>query len=121
MERETRELTCINCPLGCMLTVTLEDDEVVSVAGNTCKRGDTYARKEIANPTRIVTTSVPVDGSASERMVSVKTATDIPKDQIFNVMAAIRNTRATAPVEVGDVIVANVCDTGVDIVATRRA
>ena len=62
MATETRELTCINCPLGCQLTVTLVDGEVTSVAGNTCKRGDTYGRKEVTNPTRIVTTKLGGDG-----------------------------------------------------------
>jgi len=118
---ETRELICINCPLGCPLTVTLEDGVVTSVTGNTCKRGDVYARKEVTNPTRIVTSSVPVDGSERERMVSVKTATDVPKDKIFDVMAALEGVRMTAPVRIGDVVVANVCDTGVDIVATKNA
>ncbi|MDO4537315.1 MAG: DUF1667 domain-containing protein [Coriobacteriales bacterium] len=121
MAREVRELICINCPLGCQLSVTLEDGEVVSVAGNTCKRGEVYGRKEVTNPTRIVTSSVPVDGSASERMVSVKTASDVPKDKIFEVMAALKGVRAQAPVAIGDVIVANVAGTGVDIVATRAA
>lgn len=121
MATEVTELICINCPLGCQLTVTLEDGAVTSVTGNTCKRGDVYARKEVTDPTRIVTTSVPVDGSATERMVSVKTASDIPKGRIFDVMDALRGVRATAPVQIGDVILANVCDTGVDVVATRRA
>ena len=49
----TRELTCIGCPMGCPLTVTMEAGEVISVTGNTCKRGDIYARKEVTNPTRI--------------------------------------------------------------------
>ena len=121
MAAETRELTCINCPLGCMLTVELEDGVVTSVTGNTCKRGDLYARKEVTNPTRIVTTTVPVEGSAIERMVSVKTATDVPKDKIFDVMAALANVRVTAPVAIGDVVLANVCGTGVDVVATKGA
>lgn len=121
MASETRELTCINCPLGCQLTVVLQDGEVVSVAGNTCKRGDTYARKEVTNPTRIVTTSVPVDGSTCERMVSVKTESDIPKDKIFDVMRALQGVRATAPVRIGDVILGDVCGTGVNIVATKNA
>lgn len=121
MATEKRELICINCPLGCMLTVTLEDGAVTSVAGNTCKRGEVYARKEVTNPTRIVTTSVPVDGSDSERMVSVKTKNDIPKDKIFDVMDALKGVRATAPVAIGDVICANVCGTGVDVVATKNA
>jgi CxxC motif-containing protein len=121
MAQEKRELICINCPLGCPLVVTLEDGEVTSVEGNTCKRGDVYGRKEVTNPTRIVTTSVPVDGSASERMVSVKTASDVPKAKIFDVMEALKDVRATAPVHIGDVILDDVCGTGVSIVATREA
>lgn len=121
MATEIRELICINCPMGCPLTVTLENGEVTSVTGNTCPRGDNYGRKEVTNPTRIVTTTVPVTGSANERMVSVKTATDIPKDKIFDVVRALTNVSATAPVEIGDVILANVADTGVDVVATKRA
>ena len=121
MASETRELICINCPLGCPLTVTLEDGVVTSVSGNTCKRGELYGRKEVTDPTRIVTSSVPVDGSDIERMVSVKTERDIPKDRIFDVMAEIRQSRATAPVEIGDIIVPDVCETGVNVVATKRA
>ena len=52
---ETRNLTCIGCPLGCSLSVQIENEQVVSVSGNTCPRGDAYARKEVTNPTRIVT------------------------------------------------------------------
>ncbi len=121
MARETCELTCINCPLGCPLVVTLEDGKVVSVTGNTCKRGEVYGRKEVTNPTRIVTTTVPVDGSDRERMLSVKTASDVPKESIFAVMEALANVRAQAPVQIGDVVLANVCDTGVDVVATKSA
>ena len=121
MAQEIRELICINCPMGCPLTVTLEDGEVVSVAGNTCPRGDSYGRKEVTNPTRIVTTSVPVDGSKSERMVSVKTAHDIPKDKIFDVVRELTDVRAKAPIAIGDVILANVAGTGVDVIATKNA
>ena len=55
---ESRNLTCIGCPMGCLMTVEMENGEVVSVTGNTCKRGDDYARKEVTHPTRIVTSSV---------------------------------------------------------------
>ena len=121
MAQEIRELICIHCPLGCPLTVTLEDGVVTDVKGNTCPRGDAYGRKEVTNPTRIVTTSVPVDGSPHERMVSVKTATDIPKGKIFDVVRALVGVRATAPVEIGDVVLADVAGTGVDVIATKRA
>lgn len=115
----TRELTCIGCPLGCALTVTMEDGTVTSVTGNTCPRGDAYARKEVTNPTRIVTSTVRVKGGVCP-MVNVKTATDIPKDKIFACTNALKDIVATAPVAIGDVILANVADTGVDIVAARN-
>ena len=70
---EKRELICIGCPMGCPLTVEMNGKEVVSVSGNTCKRGATYAEKEVTNPTRIVTSTVRVLGGTAE-MVSVKTA-----------------------------------------------
>ena len=115
---EKRELTCIGCPLGCQLTVTINGDEI-TVAGNTCKRGDTYAKKEVTNPTRIVTSSVRLLGGEIER-VSVKTASDIPKEKIFDIMAVIRTTSAAAPVKIGDVIISDCAGTGVDVIATKN-
>jgi len=118
---EERTLTCIRCPRGCAVTVTLEDGAVVSVRGNSCPRGDAYARAEVTNPTRVVTTTVPVRGSDTERMVSVKTAGDVPKSKGFDVMGALRGIEVTAPVEIGDVLLADVAGTGVDVVVTKRA
>lgn len=115
----TRELTCIGCPLGCALTVTMDGNEVTSVTGNTCPRGDAYARKEVTNPTRIVTSTVRVSGGVSP-MVNVKTASDIPKDKIFECVEAIKDVVAAAPVKIGDVVLANVAGTGVDIIAARN-
>lgn len=116
---ETRELTCIGCPMGCPLTVELNQGEVVSVTGNTCKRGEVYARKEVTNPTRIVTSSVMVEGG-NLAAVSVKTKEDIPKEKIFDCMKALKGVKVQAPVHIGDVIAKNVAETGVDIVATKN-
>ena len=69
--------------MGCSIAVEMDGNEVVSVTGNTCKRGDVYARKEVTNPTRIVTSTVRVIGG-KEDMVSVKTKEDIPKGKIFD-------------------------------------
>ena len=115
----TRELTCIGCPLGCQITVTMEDGNVTAVTGNTCPRGDAYARKEVTNPTRIVTSTVRVTGGACA-MVNVKTASDIPKNQIFPCMEALKGITVTAPVRIGDVILPDVCGTGVAVVAARN-
>lgn len=116
---EERNLTCISCPMGCPLTVVLDDQKVVSVSGNTCKRGDIYARKEVTNPTRIVTTTVRVEDGSSD-MVSVKTKEDVPKEKIFECVEALKDVTVKAPVHIGDVIVSNVAETGVDIVATKN-
>lgn len=117
----TRELTCIGCPLGCTLTITLTTDngEVLSVAGNTCPKGDIYAHKEITNPTRIVTSTVRVSGGTVP-MVNVKTESDIPKDKIFACVDALRDVEVSAPIRAGDIIIKNVADTGVNIIAARN-
>ena len=115
---EVRELTCINCPLGCALTVTIDGADV-TVTGNTCPRGEAYGKKEVTDPTRIVTSTVPVDGGDIAR-VPVKTASDIPKGKIFDVMESVHAARAKAPVRIGDVIVENAAGTGVNIVAARN-
>ena len=104
-----RELTCICCPVGCALTVTIEGDNSVTVTGNRCPRGAA---------TRIVTSTVRVEGYP-DTVVSVKTASDIPKGRIDDCMKALADVTAAAPIHVGDVIVENVADTGVNIVATR--
>ena len=115
---EQRELICIGCPMGCMLQVTLSSGEVIEVTGNTCKRGDAYARKEVTNPTRILTSSVRVSGGELP-VVSVKTRSDIPKGKITECMEALTEIEVTAPVEIGDVIVENIAGTGVDMIATK--
>lgn len=114
-----RVLTCIGCPMGCTLYVKIEDNQVKGVTGNTCVRGDVYARKEVTDPTRIVTSTVRVSGG-SIHMVSVKTKEDIPKDKIFECVRALKGIQVPAPVHIGDIILKNVADTGVDIVATKN-
>lgn len=115
---EKRELTCISCPMGCQMTV-LMDDESIRVTGNTCKRGEVYARKEVKNPRRVVTSTVKVNGGEFAR-VSVKTETDVPKDKIFDCMKEILKAEATAPVKIGDIVITNCAGTGVTVVATRE-
>lgn len=115
---EVRELICIGCPLGCPLSVQIENGEVVSVSGNTCKRGEEYGKKEVTNPTRIVTSSVHVQNGEIE-MVSVKTERDIPKGKIFACMEEIRKVTVEAPIRIGDVVIADCAGTGVSIIATK--
>ncbi len=116
---QKRQLTCIGCPMGCALTVEMDDDGYVwSVTGNTCKRGENYGKKEVTNPTRIVTTTVRVNGGEMGA-VPVKTKWDIPKDKIFDCVEELKNIVLTAPVHLGDVVLKDVAGTGVPVVATR--
>ena len=115
----TVNLICIGCPLGCPLTVEMEGSEVKAVSGNPCPRGDAYARKEMTNPTRIVTSTVRVAGGWLA-LVSVKTASDIPKGKIFDCVKALKDGEVKAPVKIGDVIVEIVAGTGVNIFATKN-
>ncbi len=118
---QTKDLICINCPLGCSLTVTLAaDGSIAEVTGNTCPRGKSYAQKELTNPTRIVTSIVRVSASKTGAVtVSCKTANDIPKAKIFEIVQALKAVDAPAPIQIGDVLLANVAETGVDVIATK--
>jgi CxxC motif-containing protein len=112
-------LICIGCPLGCPLEVDTEGNEILSVSGNTCKNGEKYARKELTDPTRIVTSTVRVAGGTLG-MVSVKTASDIPKGRILDCVRELKAIDVPAPVPIGDVIIANICCTGVAVIATKN-
>lgn len=114
---ETREMTCIGCPLGCNLTVKI-DGEDIEVTGNTCNNGMLYAKNEVTNPTRIVTSTIKVVDGVAER-VSCKTEKAIPKSKIFECMDIIKKTKVSAPVRIGDVLIENVAGTGINIVATK--
>ena len=113
-----RELTCIVCPRGCNLIVKFNTDGTISeISGNACKRGITYAENECTHPKRTVTSTV---RCADGRIVAVKTADTVPKEKVFDVMREINLTRPEGKISVGDVIIENVADTGVAVVATAN-
>ena len=115
---ETKQLICIGCPLGCQLTAELADGQVRSVRGNTCKNGERYAKKELLHPTRILTTTVRVSGG-SLPAVSVKTASDIPKDRLFDCIRQLKDLTLPAPIVSGQVVLENAAGTGVPVIATK--
>ena len=108
-----RELTCIACPLGCALTVNLDGKTVISVEGNTCKRGKEYAINECTAPVRTVTTTIKCENG---ELLSVKTSKPIPKENVFDAMKIINGTVAKLPVNVGDIIIKDLY--GSNVVAT---
>ena len=111
-------ITCINCPVGCRMTVRLSGDgSFLSVTGNTCIRGAKYAEQECTSPERVITAVIPVSGSPVP--LSVKTAVPVPKKMVRNVMKALSCVSVSLPVHSGDVVLPDVLGTGADIVATR--
>lgn len=115
-----KNIICVACPMGCGVTVELDDNgTIISVTGNTCKRGDAYARTEITNPVRSLATTVKVEGGVFN-VVPCKSAGALPKDKIFECMEVINSVCVNAPVKLGDVLVSDILGTGIDIVATNH-
>lgn len=116
--REDVTLTCIACPNGCDITVSFnEDGSIKEIKGNKCKNGIAYATSEVTAPTRILTSSVGVDGG-DFRLCSVKTAEPIPKKLMREAVLELCKVRVKAPVNVGDVVYKDLLATGVDVVST---
>ncbi|HOJ92751.1 MAG TPA: DUF1667 domain-containing protein [Dictyoglomaceae bacterium] len=115
-----KRFVCVQCPIGCKLTVEIKDDDnsIIKIEGNRCQRGIAYAEDEIKDPKRIITTSIKVIGGELP-LVSVKTDKPIPKKYIKDVMDIIKSKEVKAPVKRGDIIIENILDTNVNIVATR--
>ena len=111
---ETREMTCIVCPMGCRLSVKREGNEI-TVTGNTCPRGDKYARQEFTNPMRTVTSSVFVRGGKMP-LCSVKTRDTISKASIPERQRDTRMRDRRAGQD-SDVVIRDICGSGVDLVA----
>lgn len=114
-----KEFICINCPMGCHLTVDDTDKNNVIVTGYTCLRGKQYGIDEVLHPKRMVTSSVCVL-NGTDPVVSVKTKEAIPKELIFNSLDLLKGLKVEAPVKIGDVIYKNILNTGIDFIATKN-
>lgn len=118
---EKLELTCVCCPMGCTLEVERTSaTEATYLGGAGCARGKKYAPAEALHPERVVTTTVCVPGCAEP--LSVRTSAPVPRELMAEVTAAAKQAAASlrAPIEIGDVVLANVCTTGADVLATKR-
>ena len=114
----TKEMTCIVCPIGCRMTVSLENGKVVEVTGNACNRGPAYAIDECTAPKRMLTTTVLINQNGKHMPVPVKTKSPIPKELLFDAMQAINAVTLDAPASRGDIVVANLLGTGIDVILT---
>ncbi|MCQ2519203.1 MAG: DUF1667 domain-containing protein [Lachnospiraceae bacterium] len=122
---ESRTLTCIGCPMGCQVTINYDyindtvDMDSITVTGNTCPRGREYAISEITNPTRTVTGTITLS-NRDGRVAPVKTKSPIPKSKVSMVAEALMTISMEAPVKIGDVVINDICDTGVEVVVTNN-
>lgn len=114
-----QKLTCIGCPLGCSISVSLSDNGEVSELLEIHVKKEKNMQEGGYKPSRVVTSIVKIN-NGDVNMVSVKTAEDIPKGKIFDCMEALKKITVTAPVQIGEVIIKNVCGTGVDVIATKK-
>lgn len=104
--------------MGCRITATVEDGKIISLQGFTCNVGKKYAEEELTVPKRMVTALIRVRGSNCP--LPVKTSSPIEKSKIFDCLKQIRSHEVTRPVRCGDVVISHVCDTPVDIIATKE-
>lgn len=118
MAVETKIMNCIVCPIGCELTVSLEDGKVTNVTGNACPRGDKYARTEMTAPKRMLTSTVRIKGGELN-LIPVVSKEALPKEKVMACANYLRNVEVASPIHEGDVIVSNILGLGVDIVASR--
>ena len=116
-----KDLTCVVCPSGCRITVTLDDDgEIISVKGNTCLRGKAYAESEITNPVRTLTSTVPVLTKNGRKMLPVRTDKPIPKSELMNAMKLIHSTEAVAPIASGEILIKDFIKKGTNLIACKE-
>ncbi|MFH1092722.1 MAG: DUF1667 domain-containing protein [Candidatus Omnitrophota bacterium] len=115
-----KKIICIECPKGCVLSVEVQNDEIISMCGNECPKGQEYALSEIKNPLRIFTSSVLTQG-LSLKMIPVRTDKPIPKDRLFAAMKEVKKIRLSRPVNAGDIIGENFLGLDVNLIATRNS
>ncbi|MEA3363091.1 MAG: DUF1667 domain-containing protein [Thermodesulfobacteriota bacterium] len=115
---EKKHLTCIGCPMGCPLELVIVDGKIREITGNECKRGEDYARQEYIDPRRMISTTVSCNAGLWLRL-PVKTAEAVPKDKVMAVVETLHTIEIEAPVQMGQVILNDVAETGIAAIATR--
>ncbi|MBO8161714.1 MAG: DUF1667 domain-containing protein [Thermosipho sp. (in: Bacteria)] len=114
-----KKMTCISCPIGCELTVQLDENgKILKIEGNRCPRGVEYATHEIIDPKRVLTISVKVENGVME-LASAKTDKPVPKNRLNEIIDFIKKLKIEAPIKRGDVIVEDILGTGANLVVTR--
>lgn len=118
VEGRNVEVTCVRCPMGCIVSVEVRADGIAAyLDGAMCARGSEYAVAEATAPMRSVATTVAVSGCGEP--LSVKTAAPIPRELVKAAVRAMKGIDVTLPVRVGEVVMMDVCSTGIPVIATK--
>lgn len=116
---EIKEFTCICCPMGCDLKVSIDKDNI-EVTGNNCKRGENFGKEEVTEPKRMVTTTIACRGKNDKLiLLPVISSATVPRTKFLEVVKKLQKTVVNAPVKMGDIVVENIMETGVDIIASK--
>ena len=118
METETREIVCILCPIGCKISVEIKDGEVIKIENAECRRGRDYSIQEVTSPVRDFFTTVRVEGGMIP-VLSVRSTRPIPKNMLMACASELAKIVISPPVRLGDTVVNNILNLGIDIVATK--
>lgn len=119
---ETELVTCVICPKGCNISVETEkkgkEKSVISIKGNSCPRGAKYAESEVTHPVRVLTTTVRIINS-KDKLLPIRSKEPIGKDLLFKAMKEVEKTAVKVPVKMGDVVIKNVAQSGIDMISCR--
>jgi CxxC motif-containing protein len=114
------KIICVGCPSGCLVTLTVDDrGEVTKVSGNKCKEGREYAINEYKNPVRVLTATVLTEAS-SQPLLPVRTDKPILRTRLREGMRVLAKVKAKPPLKVGDILIPNFLDIGVNLVASTN-
>lgn len=115
---EKIEVICLVCPPACSITLTVEEEDIVDITGFKCKKGKEYALQEYKSPQRVLTATVKTTDK-TKPLLPVRTADPIPKKLLISCMKILAEKEINPPVKIGQVIVKNIMNTEVDVVATE--
>jgi len=112
-----KKLTCIECPVGCILDIEYNKSRVLSVKGNECSKGEKFARDEIIDPRRVLTTTIDIESALFNRL-PVRSRTAVPRDRVMDMIKQVKKIKVRAPVRAGDIIIKDFLESGIDIISS---
>jgi len=111
-----KQITCIICPTGCRITINEKNGWNI-FSGNKCARGAEFVNTELTFPVRSLTTTVRTV-FPDMPVLPVRTSGEVPKERMMEIIRELSKVTITERIGIGETVVANILDTGCDIIAT---